>query len=226
MEPKPVSRHAHRCETEFLLAHCSPSFMTSSTNCVISWSLAPATTCDACAPKTTRGHSCSMTTPRCTSAGAAVCWRPHRRVGKVSLIAELCKPSPRGTRSCTEEKDDVPPSTTGGRHALAPAQSLPRLWRDVWKQFCPDIAPLLLEQYCCSHFPGTDDGAALGRTRFGALEKTVREFQPFLAIGEMRAALLRLASYVLAEIGVRCIPIGVQCIPLHWVFAQTMCVVG
>ena len=87
-------------------------------------------------------------------------------------------------------------------------------------QFCPDTAPLLLEQYCCSHFPGTDDGPALGRTRFGALELIVRKFQPFLAISEIRAALLlRLASYVLVEI-------GVQCIPVHWVFAQTLCVVG
>jgi len=36
-------------------------------------------------------------------------------------------------------------------------------WGDVWRQFCPDTAPLLLEQYCCSHFLGTDDGASLFR---------------------------------------------------------------
>lgn len=63
-----------------------------------------------------------------------------------------------------------------------------------------DTAPLLLEQYCCFHIPGTDDGAALGRIRVGAVELIVRKFQPFLAIGEMRAALLRLPSHVLAEI--------------------------
>ena len=30
-----------------------------------------------------------MTAPCCTSAGTAVCWRPHRCGGKVTLIAEL-----------------------------------------------------------------------------------------------------------------------------------------
>ena len=94
------------------MAHCSPSFVTSSTNDVTSWSLALAATCTACAPLSTRRHSCSMTTPCCTSAGTAVCWRPDRCGGKVSLIAELCKPSPRGTRSCFKEQDDVPLSTT------------------------------------------------------------------------------------------------------------------
>ena len=51
-----------------------------------------------------------------------------------------------------------------------------------------------------NHIPGTDDGAALGPVRVGVVELTVRKFQPFLAIGEMRAALLRLPSNVLAEI--------------------------
>ena len=87
-----------------------------------------------------------------------------------------------------------------------------RLWSDVGEQFCPATAPLLLEQYCCSHSPDTDDGAALGRTRFGAMKLTVQKFQSFLATGEMRAAFLPLASYVLAGI-------GVQCFPVHWVVA-------
>ena len=55
---------------------------------------------------------------------------------------------------------------------------------DVWKQLFPDTAPLLLEQYCCSHILGTDDGAALGPIRVGVVELTVRKFQPFLATGE------------------------------------------
>ena len=29
----------------------------------------------------------------------------------------------------------------------------------------PGTAPLLLEEYCCFHIPGTDEGAALGRIR-------------------------------------------------------------
>ena len=66
--------------------------------------------------------------------------------------------------------------------------------------FFPETAPHLLEQCYCSHFPGTDDGAALGPFRDGVVELTVRKFQSFLAIGEMRAALLRLPSNVLAVI--------------------------
>ena len=123
MEPEHVSRHAHRCKTQFRLAHCSPSFMTSSTNCVTSWSPAPAT-CDAFAPMSTRGHSCSMTTSCCASAGTAVCWRPHRHGGKVSLMtdsASLCRVVrgvvPVRQMTCRRRRRE-------GRHALAPAQAL------------------------------------------------------------------------------------------------------
>lgn len=63
-----------------------------------------------------------------------------------------------------------------------------------------DTAPLLLEQYCRFHIPGTDDGAALRQIREGAVELIVRKFQPFLAIKEMATALLRLPPNVLAEI--------------------------
>eukprot|EP00927_Polykrikos_kofoidii_P055831 TRINITY_DN50026_c0_g1_i1.p1 TRINITY_DN50026_c0_g1~~TRINITY_DN50026_c0_g1_i1.p1 ORF type:complete len:619 (-),score=116.25 TRINITY_DN50026_c0_g1_i1:144-2000(-) len=63
-----------------------------------------------------------------------------------------------------------------------------------------ETAPLLLEQYCRFHIPGTDDGAALRQIRDGAVELIVRKFQPFLAIPEMRTALLRLPADVLAEI--------------------------
>lgn len=63
-----------------------------------------------------------------------------------------------------------------------------------------DTAPLLLEQYCRFHIPGTDDGAALRQIRDGAVELIVRKFQPFLANPEMRTALLRLPATVLSEI--------------------------
>ena len=63
-----------------------------------------------------------------------------------------------------------------------------------------DTAPLLLEQHCCFHILDTDDGAALGHIRFGAVELIVRKFQPSLVSGELRAALLRLPSHVFAEI--------------------------
>jgi len=64
----------------------------------------------------------------------------------------------------------------------------------------PATAPLLLEQYCRFHIPGTDDGAALRKIRECAVERIVRNFQPFLASTEMRTALLRLPAGVLAEI--------------------------
>ena len=63
-----------------------------------------------------------------------------------------------------------------------------------------DTAPLLLEQDCCFHILDTDDGAALGQNRFGAVELIVRKFQPSLVSGELRAALFRLPSHILAEI--------------------------
>jgi len=63
-----------------------------------------------------------------------------------------------------------------------------------------ETAPLLLEQYCRFHIPGTDDGAALRQIREGAVELIVRKFQPFLATPEMRTALLRLPAAVLGEI--------------------------
>merc|ERR1719456_434169 len=62
-----------------------------------------------------------------------------------------------------------------------------------------DTAPVLLEQYCRFHIPGTDDGAALRQIREGALELIVQKFQPFLAMQEMRTALLRLPAGVLVE---------------------------
>ena len=115
--------------------------MTSSTNDVNSWSLTPATTCAACTPVSTRCHSCSMTTP---IAGTTVCWRPHRCGGKVSLIAVLCKPSPRGTRSCSKEKDDVPLSTTG-RPALG-SVSAPTL--QLVARRCSSGFPSALPRVC------------------------------------------------------------------------------
>lgn len=63
-----------------------------------------------------------------------------------------------------------------------------------------ETAPLLLEQYCRFHIPGTDDGAALRQIRDGAVELIVRKFQPFLAIPEMCNALMQLPATVLAEI--------------------------
>lgn len=63
-----------------------------------------------------------------------------------------------------------------------------------------ETAPLLMEQYCRFHIPGTDDGAALRQIREEAVELVVRKFQPFLSNTEMRAALLRLPGTVLAEI--------------------------
>lgn len=63
-----------------------------------------------------------------------------------------------------------------------------------------DTAPLLLEQYCRFHIPGTDDGAALRQIRDGAVDLIVRKFQPFLTNGEMKTALLRLPARVLVEI--------------------------
>lgn len=63
-----------------------------------------------------------------------------------------------------------------------------------------ETAPILLEQYCGFHIPGTDDGAALSRIREAAVELVVRKFQPFLARPEMRKAVLRLPSAILAEI--------------------------
>lgn len=63
-----------------------------------------------------------------------------------------------------------------------------------------DTAPVLLEQYCRFHIPGTDDGAALRRIREGAVDLIVRKFQSFLTNTEMRTALLRLPAEVLGEI--------------------------
>merc|ERR1719382_12214 len=48
-----------------------------------------------------------------------------------------------------------------------------------------ETAPLLLEQYCRFHIPGTDDGAALRRIREGAVTLIVQKFQPFLANPDM-----------------------------------------
>ncbi|CAK9100603.1 unnamed protein product [Durusdinium trenchii] len=63
-----------------------------------------------------------------------------------------------------------------------------------------DTAPLLLEQYCRFHIPGTDDGAALRQIRDGAVDLIARKFQPFLTNTEMKTALLRLPARVLVEI--------------------------
>eukprot|EP00931_Biecheleriopsis_adriatica_P086289 TRINITY_DN6099_c0_g1_i2.p1 TRINITY_DN6099_c0_g1~~TRINITY_DN6099_c0_g1_i2.p1 ORF type:complete len:559 (-),score=108.17 TRINITY_DN6099_c0_g1_i2:84-1760(-) len=63
-----------------------------------------------------------------------------------------------------------------------------------------ETAPLLLEQYCRFHIPGTDDGAALRQIREGAVDLVVRKFQPFLTNAEMRTALLWLPAHVLVEI--------------------------
>ncbi|CAE8596444.1 unnamed protein product, partial [Polarella glacialis] len=63
-----------------------------------------------------------------------------------------------------------------------------------------ETAPLLLEQYCRFHIPGTDDGAALRRIRESAVELIVHKFQPFLTNTEMRIALLRLPACVLVEV--------------------------
>lgn len=63
-----------------------------------------------------------------------------------------------------------------------------------------ETAPLLLEQYCRFHIPGTDDGAALRRIREGAATLIVQKFQPFLANPDMKRAMLRLPVSVLVEI--------------------------
>lgn len=63
-----------------------------------------------------------------------------------------------------------------------------------------DTAPLLLEQYCRFHIPGTDDGAALRQIRDGAVDLIVKKFQPFVTNSDMKTALLRLPARVLAEI--------------------------
>jgi len=63
-----------------------------------------------------------------------------------------------------------------------------------------DTAPLLLEQYCRFHIPGTDDGAALRQIRDGAVDLVVKKFQPFVTNSDMKTALLRLPARVLAEI--------------------------
>ncbi|CAE7263195.1 abpC [Symbiodinium natans] len=63
-----------------------------------------------------------------------------------------------------------------------------------------DTAPLLLEQYCRFHIPGTDDGAALRQIRDGAVDLIVKKFQPFITNNDMKTALLRLPARVLAEI--------------------------
>lgn len=63
-----------------------------------------------------------------------------------------------------------------------------------------ETAPVLLEQYCRFHIPGTDDGAALRRIREGAVTLIVQKFQPFLANPDMKKAMLRLPVNVLVEI--------------------------
>eukprot|EP00929_Paragymnodinium_shiwhaense_P063956 TRINITY_DN32001_c0_g1_i1.p1 TRINITY_DN32001_c0_g1~~TRINITY_DN32001_c0_g1_i1.p1 ORF type:complete len:624 (-),score=114.34 TRINITY_DN32001_c0_g1_i1:184-2055(-) len=63
-----------------------------------------------------------------------------------------------------------------------------------------EMAPLLLEQYCRFHIPGTDDGDALGEIREHAVELVVKKLQPFLAIQTMRNALLQLPPDMLADI--------------------------
>jgi len=63
-----------------------------------------------------------------------------------------------------------------------------------------EAAPLLLEQYCRFHIPGTDDGAALKQMRDSAVGLIVRKFQTFAEDSEIRTSLLRLPVSVLAEI--------------------------
>lgn len=63
-----------------------------------------------------------------------------------------------------------------------------------------EAAPLLLEQYCRFHIPGTDDGMALRSIRDGSMDLVIRKFQPFLANAEMHTALLQLPTSVLVEI--------------------------
>lgn len=63
-----------------------------------------------------------------------------------------------------------------------------------------ETAPILLEQYCRFHIPGTDDGVPLRQIRDGAVQLIVQKFQPFLSVPEMSKALMCLPSTVLSEI--------------------------
>eukprot|EP00929_Paragymnodinium_shiwhaense_P042272 TRINITY_DN21897_c0_g2_i1.p1 TRINITY_DN21897_c0_g2~~TRINITY_DN21897_c0_g2_i1.p1 ORF type:complete len:631 (+),score=119.56 TRINITY_DN21897_c0_g2_i1:155-2047(+) len=63
-----------------------------------------------------------------------------------------------------------------------------------------ETAPLLLEQYCRFHAPGTEDGSALQQLRENAVDLVVRKFQPFLAQPEMKDAMFRLPSSILCDI--------------------------
>lgn len=63
-----------------------------------------------------------------------------------------------------------------------------------------ETAPLLLEQYCRFHIPGTEDGEALWRVREEAVELIVQRFQSFLAIPDMHTALLHLPASVIVGI--------------------------
>ena len=96
------------------------------------------------------------------------------------LVQVLRRSTPTGWQECQREKSEASPSS--------------RLWGDVWRQFRPDTAPVLSEQYCRFHIPGTDHGAALEHIRFGAVELIVRKFRPLLVSGKLRAALLRRPS--------------------------------
>ena len=66
-----------------------------------------------------------------------------------------------------------------GCGATCRGSSVPTLHRSCWNS----IAAV--------HIPGTDDGAALGHIRCGAVELIVRKFQSLLVSGKLRAALSR-----------------------------------
>eukprot|EP00419_Tripos_fusus_P029969 CAMPEP_0172726820 /NCGR_PEP_ID=MMETSP1074-20121228/91329_1 /TAXON_ID=2916 /ORGANISM="Ceratium fusus, Strain PA161109" /LENGTH=616 /DNA_ID=CAMNT_0013553913 /DNA_START=34 /DNA_END=1886 /DNA_ORIENTATION=+ len=63
-----------------------------------------------------------------------------------------------------------------------------------------ETAPLLMEQYCRVHVPGAEDGQALKQIRDEAVDLIVHKFQPFLAMPDMRYALVHLPSSVISEI--------------------------
>lgn len=63
-----------------------------------------------------------------------------------------------------------------------------------------ETAPLLMEQYCRVHVPGAEDGQALKQIRDEAVDLIVHKFQPFLAMQDMRYALVHLPSSIISEI--------------------------
>eukprot|EP00972_Heterocapsa_arctica_P015381 2267483-Heterocapsa_arctica.AAC.1 len=64
----------------------------------------------------------------------------------------------------------------------------------------PETAPVLLEQYCAFHIPGTDEGETLSKSCDHLTKLVARKLECLLAVPETRDTLLRLSPIVLSRV--------------------------